>query len=35
MEAVRKYGVIAGLGKALGRLLRCHPLHAGGVDLVD
>ena len=34
-EAVSRHGVIAGLGRTLRRLVRCHPLHAGGVDLVD
>jgi len=34
-EAVERHGVIAGLGRAVRRLLRCHPLHRGGVDLVD
>lgn len=34
-EAVERYGVLGGLRRALGRLLRCHPFHAGGVDLVD
>lgn len=34
-EAVGRHGVIAGLRRALQRLLRCHPFHAGGVDPVD
>ena len=34
-QAVEKYGVIRGSGKALTRLSRCHPLHSGGVDLLD
>lgn len=34
-EAIGRYGVRAGLAKAVVRLLRCHPFHAGGVDLVD
>ena len=34
-QAIEKYGTIKGSGKALARLLRCHPLHSGGVDLVD
>jgi putative membrane protein insertion efficiency factor len=34
-EAIEKYGVVKGGGKALYRLSRCHPLHSGGVDLVD
>jgi putative membrane protein insertion efficiency factor len=31
--AVIKYGVGPGLWRAGGRLLRCQPLHPGGVDL--
>jgi uncharacterized protein len=31
--AVLEHGVFKGGAKALGRLLRCHPLHPGGVDL--
>ena len=34
-DAVSRHGVIQGLGRTLRRLLRCHPLHAGGVDMVD
>ena len=30
--ALRKYGLIRGLWKGLGRLLRCHPWHPGGYD---
>jgi putative membrane protein insertion efficiency factor len=30
--AVRRYGALRGGGKAVGRLLRCHPWHPGGVD---
>ncbi|MBM7867741.1 membrane protein insertion efficiency factor YidD [Heliomicrobium gestii] len=30
--ALEKYGVIRGLWKAAGRLLRCHPFHPGGYD---
>ena len=33
LEAVVKYGFWRGGGRALGRLLRCHPFHPGGVDL--
>ena len=32
MEAVERYGALRGSLLALGRLLRCHPFHAGGVD---
>ena len=34
MEAVEKYGAVRGVGRGLLRLLRCHPLHAGGFDPV-
>ncbi len=34
-QAVEKHGVIRGSRRALKRLSRCHPLHSGGVDLVD
>ena len=33
-DAVREYGALGGLGKALLRLLKCHPLHPGGYDPV-
>ncbi len=33
IQAIKFYGPIRGLGKALWRLLRCHPLSRGGVDL--
>lgn len=32
--AVMKHGVFHGLWLGLKRLSRCHPFHAGGVDLV-
>lgn len=35
IEAIERHGVVAGAGRALMRILRCHPLHPGGVDLVD
>lgn len=33
-EAVRRRGAVHGARVALGRLLRCHPWHAGGYDPV-
>jgi putative membrane protein insertion efficiency factor len=33
LQAIAFYGPVRGLGKALWRLLRCHPLSRGGVDL--
>ena len=33
IQAIRHYGVLWGLAKAVWRLLRCHPLSRGGIDL--
>lgn len=33
-EAIDTHGVLSGGRLTVARLLRCHPLHAGGVDLV-
>ena len=33
IQAIAFYGPVRGVGKALWRLLRCHPLSPGGVDL--
>lgn len=33
-ESVRRHGVARGSWLTARRLVRCHPLHAGGVDLV-
>jgi uncharacterized protein len=30
--ALRKYGLLKGLFKGIGRVLRCHPWHPGGED---
>lgn len=32
--AIARFGVFRGARLALGRLLRCHPWHTGGVDPV-
>jgi hypothetical protein len=34
MEAVERYGALRGVGMAMGRVLRCHPLARGGHDPV-
>jgi putative membrane protein insertion efficiency factor len=34
-EAIKHHGFFKGSVKALGRLLRCHPFHAGGYDPVS
>lgn len=33
-EAIEKHGALAGCRLGLGRLLRCHPFHPGGIDPV-
>ena len=30
--AIRKYGVLKGIWKGTGRVLKCHPWHPGGYD---
>ena len=35
IEAISKYGPIKGGGKAVWRILRCHPFSKGGYDPVD
>lgn len=34
IEALEVYGVLKGSYLSLRRLLKCHPFHEGGVDLV-
>lgn len=33
-QAIQKYGVKRGFWLSLKRILRCHPFHKGGLDLV-
>lgn len=33
-EALRRYGLVKGLGLGLGRILRCHPWGTSGYDPV-
>ncbi len=33
-QAVEKYGIIRGLWRSIGRILRCNPWNKGGIDEV-
>jgi putative membrane protein insertion efficiency factor len=33
-EAILRHGLVKGAGRALWRLLKCHPFHPGGYDPV-
>ncbi|MDI6774254.1 MAG: membrane protein insertion efficiency factor YidD [Verrucomicrobiota bacterium] len=34
IAAIEKHGCLKGLAMGIGRVLRCNPLHPGGVDFV-
>jgi putative membrane protein insertion efficiency factor len=34
IQAVTKYGILKGIGKAIIRILKCNPFHPGGYDPV-
>ncbi|MFN7994368.1 MAG: membrane protein insertion efficiency factor YidD [Bryobacteraceae bacterium] len=35
LQAVERYGAMRGIWMGTKRLAKCHPFHAGGVDLVQ
>ncbi len=34
VQAINKYGILKGTGKAIIRICKCHPYHPGGYDPV-
>jgi putative membrane protein insertion efficiency factor len=34
VQAIDKHGLVKGLFLGIGRLLKCHPFHSGGLDPV-
>ncbi|HJU06571.1 MAG TPA: membrane protein insertion efficiency factor YidD [Nitrospiraceae bacterium] len=34
IEAIRRHGIVLGLGWTICRVLKCHPFHPGGYDPV-
>ncbi len=34
-QAIQSHGLITGIGLGIKRLLKCHPGHQGGIDLVE
>jgi len=34
VQAIKKYGILKGIGKSLIRVAKCHPFHPGGYDPV-
>jgi putative membrane protein insertion efficiency factor len=33
-QAIEKYGFVKGITLGIKRLIKCHPLHPGGIDFV-
>lgn len=34
LQAIERHGIVKGIYLSVRRLLRCHPFHPGGIDLV-